>query len=223
MNTDTPSFTEQNLFFQDAEDNITPAGEVKHLHAFDFDGTLTRYDTLLMFIYFSCGLKRFLMCFLCHLHHLIMMKAGMMSNESVKQMIFSDCFKGVTLETFNAQCRAFASANKSILRPKGLAKLRQLQAEEATKVLIVSASVTNWVAPFFSDMPHVEVLGTTIEVRDGRLTGRFLSHNCYGDEKVRRILERYPDRTSYHLTAYGDSKGDRAMLNFANEGYYRVF
>ena len=39
------------------------------------------------------------MCFLCHLHHLIMMKAGMMSNESVKQMIFSYCFKGVTLET----------------------------------------------------------------------------------------------------------------------------
>ena len=56
-----------------------------------------------------------------------------------------------------------------------------------------------------------------IEVIDGRLTGRFLTPNCYGQEKVRRILTLHPDRSAYHLTAYGDSRGDREMLAFADE------
>jgi len=65
----------------------------------------------------------------------------------------------------------------------------------------------------------VKVLGTQIEVIDGRLTGRFLTPNCYGQEKVRRILTLHPDRSAYHLTAYGDSRGDREMLAFADEAH----
>jgi phosphoserine phosphatase len=87
-------------------------------------------------------------------------------------------------------------------------------------VLIVSASIDNWVMPFF---PSVQVMGTQIEVNDGRLTGRFLTRNCYGQEKVNRILECHPHRKDYHLTAYGDSRGDRELLAFADESHYKPF
>ena len=87
-------------------------------------------------------------------------------------------------------------------------------------MLIVSASIDNWVQPFF---PEVKVLGTQIEVVNGKLTGRFLTKNCYGQEKVNRILALYPNRTDYHLTAYGDSRGDKEMLAFADESYYKPF
>ena len=80
----------------------------------------------------------------------------------------------------------------------------------------MSASIDNWVKPF---LPGVTVLGTQVEVVDGHLTGRFSTPNCYGQEKVNRILERFPDRHSYHLTAYGDSRGDKEMLAFADEAH----
>ena len=93
--------------------------------------------------------------------------------------------------------------------------LEEAQAEGA-KVLIVSASIDNWVQPFF---PSFTILGTQIEVIDGLLTGRFLTPNCYGKEKVERILALLPNRSEYHLTAYGDSRGDREMLAFADEAH----
>ena len=69
----------------------------------------------------------------------------------------------------------------------------------------------------------MKVLGTQVEVSDGRLTGRFLSRNCYGQEKVNRILACYPDRESYHLIAYGDSRGDEQLLAFADEAHFKPF
>ena len=47
--------------------------------------------------------------------------------------------------------------------------------------------------------------------------------NCYGEEKVKRLLQLYPERTEYWLTAYGDSRGDTELLDFANESYYKPF
>ena len=67
------------------------------------------------------------------------------------------------------------------------------------------------------------MVGTKVEVRNGRLTGRFLTYNCYGVEKVRRILRIYPNPDDYEFIALGDSRGDREMLAFADERYYKPF
>jgi phosphoserine phosphatase len=66
-------------------------------------------------------------------------------------------------------------------------------------------------------------VGTQIEIKDGLLTGRFLTKNCYGQEKANRILALYPNRSEYHLTAYGDSRGDKELLAFADESHYKPF
>lgn len=189
---------------------------MRNVYAFDFDGTLTTRDTLLAFIRYACGTRAFLLGFLRHAHQLVLMKLGLYPNWQAKQHIFSYFFKDIDLEAFNTLCRQFAADNRQLLRPEGLRTLEQARAEGAD-VLIVSASIDNWVQPFF---PEVTVLGTQIEVLDGRLTGRFLTKNCYGQEKVNRILALYPDRRSYHLTAYGDSRGDKELLAFADEAHW---
>ena len=61
------------------------------------------------------------------------------------------------------------------------------------------------------------------EVKNGHLSGLFLTQNCYGEEKVRRILALYPDRSEYHLIAFGDSRGDKELLAFADEAHYKPF
>ena len=42
-------------------------------------------------------------------------------------------------------------------------------------------------------------------------------------EKVKRINQLYPHRNTYYLIAYGDSRGDKELLSFADEAYYQSF
>ena len=188
---------------------------MKQLFAFDFDGTLTTRDTLIAFIRYACGTPRFLLGFLLHAPLLVLMKLRLYSNGKAKQRLFSWFFRGMPIETFDALCQSFASTHRHLLRPETV-RLLQQALSEGSEVLVVSASIDNWVQPFF---PAVTILGTQIEVIDGRLSGRFLTPNCYGQEKVRRILALHPDRSAYRLTAYGDSRGDRELLAFADEAH----
>lgn len=192
---------------------------MKKIYAFDFDGTLTTSDTLIAFIRYAKGNWAFCLGFLRYSVLLILMKIHLYPNWKVKQKVFAHFFKGMELEAFDALCKSFAKDNKHLLRPLGIEALEKAHSE-ASDILIVSASIDNWVQPFF---PDVKVLGTQMEVKEERLTGRFLTKNCYGEEKVNRILELYPNREEYELIAFGDSSGDKPLLEFANEAHYKPF
>ena len=192
---------------------------MKKVYAFDFDGTLTTKDTLIEFIRYAKGSMDLGLGFLRYAHLLVLMKLGLYPNYKAKQKVFAHFFKDTTLDDFNALCKEFAASSRHLLRPNAIEAIDQAT-KEGSEVLIVSASIDNWVQPFF---PQVKVLGTQIEVIDGKLTGRFMTKNCYGQEKVNRILSLHPNRQEYHLTAYGDSRGDREMLAFADESYFKPF
>ena len=115
-------------------------------------------------------------------------------------------------------CTHYAKNAAQILRADRMNMLQEKLDEGAT-VVIVSASIEDWVREFFPQHPDLHVIGTQIEVVNNELTGKFSTPNCYGEEKVRRLCEHFPDRTNYHLVAFGDSRGDRELLAFADEGY----
>ena len=192
---------------------------MKKIYAFDFDGTLTTKDTLLEFIRFAKGTLTFGLGFMRYTHLLVLMKLGLYPNWKAKQKVFAHFFKDTTLEDFDAICQEFTASSRHLLRPKGIEAINQAL-NEGSEVLIVSASIDNWVQPFF---PQVKVLGTQIEVKDGKLTGRFLTKNCYGEEKVNRLKAIYPNRQDYHLTAFGDSNGDKELLAWADESHFKPF
>ena len=184
----------------------------------DFDGTLTTRDTLLAFIHYTHGSLRIGLGFILFSPILILMKFHLYPNWKAKQHLFNWFFGGMPLDYFNRLCRDFAQKNRHLLRPEMvrlLAKARQA----GTEVIIVSASIDNWVAPFFDD--DTRIVGPQIETVDGKLTGRFKTYNCYGPEKVNRVnqlLGKEP-RTELQITAYGDSRGDREMLAYADWAY----
>lgn len=192
----------------------------RQLTIFDFDGTLTSRDTLLLFIRFACGWRAFMWGMLLYAPLLVLMKLRLYHNGKTKEKVLSHFFKGWKVEDFKNTCQRFAGTYRHILRPESVKILRQAQ-QDGARVLIVSASVDYWVQPFF---PDIEVIGTRLEEQgtkgESRLTGRFLTPNCYGEEKVRRVKEIIDDSNSYHIIAYGDSRGDREMLAWADEGIY---
>ena len=197
----------------------------KKLFCFDFDGTLTTSDTLLEFIKFAKGNGRFWMTFLMYSPLLVLMKLHLYPNWKAKEKIFSYLFAGMRIEKFDALCREFAEEKQHLLRPKGVQKVHEVLNADA-QVFIVSASIDNWVRPFFHvrGLDDILVLGTQIEVENGILTGRFKTKNCYGAEKVNRICQALPnDASLYEIEAFGDSRGDKEMLTFAQKGHYKPF
>jgi HAD superfamily hydrolase (TIGR01490 family) len=192
---------------------------MKKVIAIDFDGTLTTKDTFVEFIRFAKGTWAFVLGFLRYAPLLVLMKLHLYPNDKAKQKVFAYFFKDTIIEDFDALCQAFAASSRHLLRPQGVEAIRQANSE-GVEILIISASIDNWVQPFF---PDVKVVGTQIEVKDGRLTGRFLTKNCYGQEKVNRLLSLYPHRQDYCLVAYGDSRGDKELLSFADESHFKPF
>jgi HAD superfamily hydrolase (TIGR01490 family) len=194
---------------------------MKKVYAFDFDGTLTKRDTFIRIIVYARGWWRLIGGLLLFSPILVMMKLRLYPNWKAKQQVFSFFFKGMSIDAFDELCRNFAHDSQKLLRKKGVRTISEAEAE-GSDVVIVSASIINWVEPFFSDYGGaVKVEGTKIDVRNDIVTGKFLTKNCYGEEKVKRISRRYPNRKSYYLIAFGDSKGDRRMLDYADEAYYR--
>lgn len=195
--------------------------------AFDFDGTITRKDTLALFIRFAKGQTAFFVGLAVLSPILILYKLGLLSNEKAKQAVFSWFFKGMSIERFNALGQAFIPELSRVARPDALAAIaRHRQAGD--QLVIVSASIENWVAPYASSIGIDMVLATQAEIDvDGKLTGRFASRNCYGEEKVHRLKDAFPvlreNRSDYFVTAYGDSAGDAALLTFADKGYLNQF
>ena len=197
----------------------------KKIYCFDFDGTLTTSDTLLEFIKFAKGTGRFLVVFLMYSPILALMKLHLYPNWKAKQQIFAHLFADMRIERFDKLCQEFAESYQHLLRPDGIHCVHQALSAGA-QVFIVSASIDNWVRPFFRarGLEDIEVLGTQVEVVDGKLTGKFKTNNCYGEEKVRRITAVLSqDRQAYDIEAFGDSRGDKELLAFADEGHYKPF
>lgn len=209
--------------------------EKEKIYCFDFDGTLTTRDTLLEIIRYDAGTWHMLLGFLLYSPLLVLMKLHLFPNWKAKQLIFSHFFKHRSLQSFDDMCSRFAQTHQHMLRPQMVDLVRKALAAHH-RVFIVSASVENWVHPFltFQGIEGIEVLGTQIAHSGNLLTGRFCSANCYGEEKVHRICQALTrtldngkgattfsfDRTHYYIEAYGDSRGDREMIAFANKGYY---
>ncbi len=63
----------------------------------------------------------------------------------------------------------------------------------------------------------------THEVNSRNLTGRINGLNCHGEEKLRRIKERYTIKEFECIYACGDNPSDKVLKTVAQEFHYRSF
>ncbi|MFR5959660.1 MAG: haloacid dehalogenase-like hydrolase [Bacteroides stercoris] len=93
------------------------------------------------------------------------------------------------------------------------------------EIVVISASIDHGQSHLLRELRAlIKFWGLQLELSGtGHLTGRFATANCYGEEKVKRLLQLYPDRTQYRLVVYGDSRGDKELLAFSDESYYKQF
>lgn len=183
---------------------------------FDFDGTITRHDTFIKFAKFSVGHTRFYISILKSIPTLCLWKLGLKSNSEAKESLFARLYKGMDYLQFKQYGETFAKIVNRDTRPEIVEALR-VHYQSGHRIVIVSASIGDWIRPWASHNNVYNVIATEVEVdTNGCLTGRFLTANCHGSEKVVRIKQMFPDIENMKTWAYGDSRGDDEMLSIVN-------
>lgn len=189
---------------------------------FDFDGTITSKDSLLEFIRYARGPYRFYLGMLVLSPYLVLFKLGFFNNQAAKEKVLGFFFRNTPMDAFNQLCSRFAlELLPHLIRPAALDEINRLK-RLGYAIVVVSASPENWVA-LWAASHQLEVIASRLETSHGCITGKLTGKNCYGEEKVRRIKEKYAIADYEDIFAYGDSRGDHQMLKLAHTAHYQPF
>ena len=195
---------------------------MKTVVAFDFDGTLTRRDTLFLFLRHVAGssLRYYCKMFLA-LPVMMAYALRLLSNHEAKRHLISRFLKGMHRSELEKSCDAFADVIDKNLRQEAMSVLNRHK-EHGDELIIVSASLRCWIEPWAKRNGFAHVIATELKYSEQDVVaGEFSTPNCHGEEKVRRLREYLTPRDQYRLIAYGDSRADLPMLHFSDESHYR--
>jgi HAD superfamily hydrolase (TIGR01490 family) len=189
---------------------------------FDFDGTITTKDSLLEFLLFRFGKSRTIRGLLLVSPYYVLYMLKLIPVQTAKQKVLQQFFRNTPVADFEIACNEFTSSIiPSLLRKKAVHEIEQLKERGAT-VVIISASPENWIRPWARSL-GIEVIATKLQVQNEKITGRISGNNCRGKEKVARINEAYKLSEWDEIYAYGDTKGDKPMLELATFKFYKPF
>lgn len=187
--------------------------------AFDFDGTLTYRDTLIPFLIFVCGPFRVIQAIFLSIPQMIGYLLKICDRQDVKEALLIRTISGMSVQAVSENGRQFAEGPlMQLLRPEGMAKVRWHR-ERGDQLVLVSANLDVYLKPWGQNQGFNEVVCSQVDISTGRLIGK----NCRGQEKVVRLAQLYVERDDYTVYAYGDSAGDKEMLDWADYSFYRRF
>lgn len=193
---------------------------MKKLYCFDFDGTLTKEDTMFSFLRFYNS-KNFFISFIKHIPLFLMLKLHLANAEKVKINFIASILKGESQESINKKALLFFEKNfPKIFRENALTFIENIQKDN--ECYLVTASLDIWVEPFAKKL-GMKLLSTKALFTNGIYTGKFTTKNCNGQEKVNQIKKAINGQKFDKIIAFGDTSGDKEMLNWADEGHYRFF
>lgn len=187
-----------------------------NLALFDFDGTLTTKDSLDEFLKYSVSRKKYFISMFKFIPYFAFWQLKLMNNGIAKEHLFRIFFKGADEDLLRAKAKKF-SLNRldAIINKQRMAILKKHQ-DKGDRVVIVSASMQCWLQPW-CDKNNIELLCTQLKFQNKTFSGRFLTPNCHGKEKVNRIKELLHIEDYETIYAYGDSSGDTEMLAMADK------
>lgn len=187
---------------------------------FDFDGTLTRADSLWHFLWYSQSWQKLLKASLRYSLVYLKMKFGLITNLEAKIAVLGFFFEGWKVEKFQTVCQDFARDKlPKLVKEEALSRL-DWHRQQNHHIVLVSASLFSYLAPWCKEQ-GIDCIATRLLQKDGMVHGLYDQPNCYGSEKAGRIKAAYDLSEYEEIYAYGNSRGDREMLALADHAYFR--
>lgn len=196
--------------------------ELPTVAAFDFDGTLTYCDTLVPFLCYAFGPLKTLSQLILTLPQLWLYLLGNISRQQLKESILTPFLKGASQEAIKKKGAVFAETKMERLVKKESLKRIQWHRNQGHRCVLVSAGLDLYIKPWAALAGFDDVITSKCEATpEGILTGRLHGLNCWGSEKVRQLTHLLGPRKGYILFAYGNSRGDEQLLEWADHAFYR--
>jgi len=198
----------------------TPGGKPVDLALFDFDGTITTRGAYPGFIRFAIRPRRKVVAGILLGPLIVGHRVGLVSDRAIRKVMSRIVLQGEQPERLRRLGERYAAkALPDLMRPTALERVAWHKAR-GDLVVVVSASLDVYLEPWCASM-GVDVICTQLEAHGRRVTGRYVGGDCCGEEKARRIRERYALGEYRSIYAYGDTEEDREMLDMADKKFFR--
>lgn len=194
-----------------------PTEPVESVAAFDFDKTLSSRDCVVPFVR-MCISRRRALAVLADVPTLTT-RTIRRDRDSIKAIITRRAFAGMSADFLEETGRTFARRVVERWMRDDTLETLDWHKGQGHRTGIVSASYGHYLRPIGEHLGVDFVIATELEIDNGGCaTGRLIDGNCRGPEKARRLrswmAEHHLDGAVVH--AYGDSSGDRELLQMAH-------
>lgn len=205
--------------------NILPLPPENGLVVFDFDGTITTKDTFALFLRYYSGPGKWLKNIVFLMPTFMSYKLKLIDRHKVKAAVIDRFFKGESAIAVDKKAAEFAkSVIPALIRPAAQLCFDEKKAD-LESLYICSASIApylrHWAAA--QGLPSQHVLAVELEDDSGVLTGQIKGYNVWGENKVRRVNDAFRSGKVNIKEAYGDTRGDKELLNAAKASFYKPF
>lgn len=193
----------------------------RRVAAFDFDGTLTRRDTLLPFLVRACGARTVARAVSrvspgAARARLGRLEAEIHHRDATKAALLGALLAGREAAWFAQAGRDYARTLGRRMRPE-MADQVAWHRSHGHELVIVSASLLTYLEPYARSEGFSQVIAVGMEVDgSGLLTGEMTGPNVRGPEKAVRLQAWLDGDTPDLLWGYGNSDGDADLLRLAH-------
>lgn len=174
------------------------------MNVYDFDKTIYKYDSSVKFFLFSIKHKPAILLSLPYkMVCFFLYKIGVIPKVRFKEIFFS--FLKIIKNHDDLVKKFWDEEDRNInLWYKN---------QKSDNDIIISASPYFLVKEMCGRLGIKNIIATEVDIN----TGSFNSENCYGEEKVRRLYEKFPDITIDEF--YSDSNSDIFLAKKAKKAY----
>ena len=190
---------------------------------FDVDRTLLEGDSLLLAAKKSNNLIELIWFCIKFIPYLFLWKIRLINRHKIKE-IFIDKFqicKKYNLEMKNNNPDWLTTDLRKMIRRKALMRIN-MHKKKGDIVVLCSASPDMIIEPLAKYL-NVDLICTNLLKIENKWVPIIKGKNCQGIEKLKRLEEKYDSLKNQKLEVYGDSKGDKEILNTACIPHYRDF
>lgn len=190
------------------------------LALFDFDGTITTRETLPDFLRLATPPRRLFWGKVLFALPMLAYRCGLLPVRILRSWLIRYAFAGLTRAEIESAGHRFArDILPGLVRPAVQASIDAHRAAGDT-VVVVSGGFDVYLAPWCAAQ-GIDLLCSTLESHDDRLSGRYAGAQCVAEEKARRVRARYDVDAYREIHAHGDTPEDHALLALAHRASYR--
>lgn len=194
----------------------------KKLYLFDFDGTITTKNSFIDFFLKTYGYRYILLKVFKKIPKIFILLIKKETGK-LKEYLTSVFLDEKDKKKINQLGKDYVdNCFYQIMNPTAIGEIASLQKNKQNTIYIVSASLDLWLT-YFAEKLNINLICTELNYKNHLFTGTFKTKNCKGVEKVKRINQVLSLDDFDEVFVFGDSIGDREMLQLGTKTFYKPF